>query len=223
MQEQNKLTRRRMLKMSLALGGYALSSPFSHLLAQQRLRRTPDQILGPFYPMMKPLDRDADLTILDGRTGRAKGQVIHLMGRVLNIHGNPVEGARVEIWQANAQGRYTHPDDSNPAPLDPNFQGYGVQVTDKQGRYRFKTIKPGAYPTAVEGWTRPPHIHFDVTGRTNQFVTQMYFDGEPLNDKDRLLQSAANTRMLVAKIMPPTKDFEPDSLIVNWDIILLSG
>jgi protocatechuate 3,4-dioxygenase, beta subunit len=223
MQEQNKLTRRRMLSMSLALGGYVLSSPLEHLLAQQRLRRTPDQILGPFYPMMKPLDRDADLTIINGRKERAKGQVIHLMGHVLNIQGNPVEGARVEIWQANAEGRYTHPDDSNPAPLDPNFHGYGVQVTDKNGGYRFKTIRPGAYPTAVEGWTRPPHIHFDVTGRTNQFVTQMYFAGESLNDKDRLLQSAANKEMLVASLMQPTKDFEPDSLVVNWDIVLLSG
>ena len=223
MQKQNKLTRRGMLSMSLALGGYALSSPFSHLSAQQRLRRTPDQILGPFYPIMKPLDQDADLTIINGRTGRAKGQVIHLMGRVLNTRGNPVEGARVEIWQANAQGRYTHPDDSNPAPLDPNFQGYGVQVTDREGRYRFKTIKPGAYPAAGGSWSRAPHVHFDVTGRANQFVTQMYFAGESLNDTDRFLRSAGNPQMLVAKLLPPTKDFEPDSLIVNWDIILLSG
>jgi protocatechuate 3,4-dioxygenase beta subunit len=212
-----------MLTMSLALGGYALSTPFSHLLAQQRLRRTPDQILGPFYPRIKPLDQDADLTIFKGMAGRAKGQVIHLMGRVLNIHGDPVEGARVEIWQANAQGRYTHPDDSNPAPLDPNFQGYSVQVTDKEGRYRFKTIKPGAYPAGGGSWTRAPHVHFEVTGRANQFVTQMYFDGEPLNDTDRFLQSAANRELLVAKIVPPTKGFEPDSLVANWDIILLSG
>ena len=223
MQEQNNLTRRRMLTMSLALGGYALSSSFSHLFAQQRLRRTPDQILGPFYPLEKPLDRDADLTTIKGRTGRAKGQFIHLMGRVLNVHGHPVVGARVEIWQANAQGRYTHPDDTRPVPLDPNFHGYGVQVTDKQGRYRFKTIKPGAYPAADGSWTRAPHIHFDVTGRANQFVTQMYFKGEPLNNTDRFLQSAGNPQMLVAKLLPPTKDFEPDSLVVNWDIVLLSG
>jgi protocatechuate 3,4-dioxygenase beta subunit len=223
MKEQNTLTRRRMLSMSLALGGYVLSSPLSPLLAQERLRRTPDQILGPFYPLLKPLDQDADLTTIDGRTGRAKGQVIHLAGRVLNTQGKPVAGARVEIWQANARGRYTHPDDSNPAPLDPNFQGYGVQVTDREGRYRFKTIKPGAYPAAGGAWARAPHIHFDVTGQSNQFVTQMYFDGEPLNGTDRFLQSAGNPQMLVAKLLPPTKDFEPDSLVVNWDIVLLSG
>ena len=212
-----------MLLLSFAFGGYALSSPFSHLLARQRLRRTPDQILGPFYPMIKPLNQDADLTTVKGRTGRAGGQVIHLTGRVLNIRGNPVEGARVEIWQANTRGRYAHPDDNNPAPPDPNFQGYGVQVTDEEGRYRFKTIKPGAYPAAGGSWTRAPHVHFDVMGRTNHFVTQMYFDGEPLNDSDRFLQSAGSPQMLVARLLPPTKDLEPDSLIVNWDIILLSG
>ena len=223
MQEQNMLTRRRMLTMSLALGGYALSPTFRPLLAQQRLRRTPDQVLGPFYPLIKPLDEDADLTIISGRTGRSKGQVIHLTGRVLNIQGKPVSGARVEVWQANAQGRYTHSSDSNSAPLDPNFQGYGAQVTDKEGRYRFKTIRPGAYPAAGGSWMRAPHIHFNVTGRVNQFVTQMYFDGEPLNDTDRFLQSAGNPQMLVAKLLPPSKNIEPDSLVVNWDIILLSG
>jgi protocatechuate 3,4-dioxygenase beta subunit len=223
MQEQNTLTRRRVLSMSLALGGYVLSAPLSPLLAQQRLRRTPDQILGPFYPVMKPLDQDADLTTVNGVTGRATGQVIHLMGRVLNIQGKPVAGARVEIWQANARGRYAHPDDSNRERLDPNFQGYGVQVTNEEGRYRFKTIKPGAYPAAGGSWTRAPHIHFGVTGRANQFVTQMYFDGEPLNDTDRFLQSAGNPQLLVAKLLAPTKDFEPDSLVLNWDIVLLSG
>jgi protocatechuate 3,4-dioxygenase beta subunit len=212
-----------MLLMSLAAGGYALTSPFGHLLAQQRLRRTPDQILGPFYPLIKPLDQDADLTTVNGKAGRAKGQVIHLMGRVRNLKGEPVAGARVEIWQANAQGRYTHPDDTNTAPLDPSFQSYSVQVTDKEGRYRFKTMKPGAYPAAGGSWMRAPHVHFRVTGRVNEFVTQMYFDGEPLNDTDRFLRSAGAPQMLIAKLSPPTKGFEPGSLVVNWDVILLSG
>ena len=100
------------------------------------------------------------------------------MGRFLNMKGEPIPGARVEIWQANTYGRYTHPGDTNPAPLDPNFEGYGVQITDAEGRYRFKTIKPGAYP-AAQGWTRPPHIHFKVETKTNWLVTQMYFYGEP--------------------------------------------
>jgi protocatechuate 3,4-dioxygenase beta subunit len=212
-----------MLSMSLAFGGYALSPPSARLLARQRLRRTPDQILGPFYPLIKPPDQDADLTAVSGKVGRAKGQVIRLTGRVLNLKGEPVAGARVEIWQASARGRYTHPDDTNPEQLDPNFHGYGAQVTDKEGRYRFKTIKPGAYPAAAGGWMRAPHVHFRVTGRANEFVTQMYFDGEPLNDTDRFLQSAGAPRMLVAKLSPPAKDSEPGSPVVNWDIILLSG
>jgi protocatechuate 3,4-dioxygenase, beta subunit len=219
MQEQNKLTRRRMLTMSLALGGYALSSRFSHLLAQQRLRRTPDQILGPFYPMMKPLDQDADLTIINGKTARAKGQIIHLTGRVLNLQGNPVAGAQVEIWQANMHGRYAHRVDNNPAPLDPNFQGYGVQETDKQGRFRFKTIKPGAYPSQSAGM-RTPHIHFQVTSGPTRLVTQMYFEGEKLNETDHFLQSAVNKELLVTKLLPPTRDLEPVSLIINWDIVI---
>ena len=222
MREHDKLTRRRLLAMSLGLGGYALSSAFHPLLARQRLRRTPDQIQGPFYPLVKPLDQDADLTIIAGKAGRAKGQVVHLTGRILNALGAPVEGARVEIWQANAQGRYTHPSDSNPAPLDPNFEGFGVQVTDKEGRYRFKTIKPGAYPRAVGGM-RAPHVHFQVTGRADELVTQMYFDGERLNDTDHYLQNAVNPQALVAKLSPPTRDLEADSLVVSWDIVLLSG
>lgn len=87
----------------------------------------------------------------------------------------------MELWQANAHGRYNHPSDPNPAPLDPNFEGFAVQYTDAEGRYRFRTIKPGAYPTGIENWWRPAHIHFDVTGRTDKLVTRMYFDGDPLS------------------------------------------
>lgn len=146
------------------------------------------------------------------------------MGRVLNAEGQPVRGARVELWQANSHGRHTHPSDRNPAPLDPNFEGYAVQTTDAEGRYRFKTIKPGAYPTNTPGWVRPPHLHFDVTGKVNRLVTQMYFPGEPLNDKDLLLQNLRNNREgAIAKVLPPTADVEPESLLVVWDIVLDKG
>src|SRR3989304_223777 len=103
---------------------------------------TPEQAQGPFYPVTKPLDRDADLTVVNGKPGKAQGQVIQVMGRVFNAKGAPVRGAQVEIWQANTFGRYTHPQDSNPAPLDPNFQGYGAQATDASGQYQFRTVKP---------------------------------------------------------------------------------
>jgi protocatechuate 3,4-dioxygenase beta subunit len=189
----------------------------------QTLKRTPGEILGPFYPVLKRPEPTGDLTVIPGKTGRATGQPIHVMGRVLNAQGDPVRGARVELWQANAHGRYTHPSDTNPAPLDPNFEGFAVQTTDGEGRYRFKSIKPGAYP-ANPNWMRPPHLHFEVTGKINRTITQMYFPGEPLNDKDLLLQNLRQNREgAIAKVLPPTSDVEPDSLLVVWDIVLDKG
>jgi protocatechuate 3,4-dioxygenase beta subunit len=136
------------------------------------------------------------------------------MGRVLNGDGAPVAGARVEIWQANTHGRYTHPYDTNAAPLDPNFEGYGVQVTDAEGRYRFKTIKPGAYPV-TEDWSRPPHIHFDVTGRVGRMVSQMY------NDVDPLLLESGGPELLIAHYEPTgAAGAGPDDLVTTWDIML---
>ena len=219
---EKSISRRRVLGMSLAVGGLTLSGAASSVLAQA-LKRTPGEILGPFYPVLKPLDQDADLTILSGKSARAQGQVLQLMGRVLNLNGEPVPGARVEIWQANTHGRYDHPSDRNPAPLDHNFEGFAVQFTDAEGRYRFKTIKPGAYP-ATPDWMRPPHVHFEVIGKSNRLVTQMYFPGEPLNEKDLLLQGLrANKEGAIAKLLAPTKDVEPDSLIALWDIVLDKG
>ena len=179
--------------------------------------------MGPFYPLTKPLDRGSDLTRLPGKPGRAEGQIIHLMGRVLDLKGDPVAGARVEIWQANAHGRYVHESDYNPAPVDPNFEGFGVQVTDREGRYCFTTIKPYGYPTNIPGWQRPPHIHFDVTGKIDKLVTQMYFEGDPLNEKDRILQSSWAQERLIAKLLPPTKEVEPESLLAVWDIVIPRG
>jgi protocatechuate 3,4-dioxygenase, beta subunit len=216
------VSRRHMLGLALGAGGLAVSGRFGAAFAEA-LKRTPGEILGPFYPVIKRVDQGADLTVTAGRPGRAAGQVIHVMGRVLNVEGQPVRAARVELWQANSYGRYTHPSDTNPAPLDPNFEGFAVQNTDAEGRYRFKTIKPGAYPATAD-WMRPPHLHFDVTGKINRLVTQMYFPGEALNDKDVLLQQLRNNRDgAIAKVLPPTADLEPDSRIVVWDIVLDKG
>jgi protocatechuate 3,4-dioxygenase beta subunit len=216
------VSRRAVLGMAAAISGLSVAGRVGSVCAQG-LKRTPGEILGPFYPVVKPLDQDADLTTIAGRPGRAAGQVIHLMGRVLDLQGRPVQGAKVEIWHANTHGRYTHPSDTNPAPLDPNFEGFAVQTTDSEGRYRFKTIKPGAYP-ANPNWMRPPHVHFEVTGRINRIVTQMYFPGEPLNDKDLLLRNIrSNQEGLIAKVLPPPADVEPDSLIVVWDLVLDKG
>ncbi len=217
------LSRRQLLQASIALGSLGLTSPVTLAWAQAPLRRTPEQVLGPFYPVVGTVDRGSDLTRIPGKPGQAQGQVIYLVGRVLNTRGEPVSGARVDIWQANAHGRYVHPGDPNAAPLDPNFEGHGVQLTDGEGRFRFKTIKPGAYPTGEGDWIRPPHIHFDVTGRVNRLVTQMYFDGDPLNEKDRLRQSVMCKDCLTAKVMPPTREMEADALIAVWDIVLRRG
>jgi protocatechuate 3,4-dioxygenase, beta subunit len=214
----NRFSRRRILQATGVLASVAAL----RTAAAESLRRTPTQVLGPFYPLDKPLDSDADLTIVKGGKGRAAGQVIHVMGRVLSAAGTPVKGARIEVWQANTHGRYSHPSDRNDAPLDPNFQGYAQLTTDADGRYRFKTIKPAGYPAGSV--LRPAHIHFDVAGKVNRLVTQMYFPGDPRNEDDVVLGTAAEfKKLLVADVGPPTDDLEPDSLLARWDIVLESG
>jgi protocatechuate 3,4-dioxygenase beta subunit len=215
-------SRREVLKRMGVLGAAAFALPWRSVIAQQRTMPTPDQILGPFYPVRKPVDGGTDLTRLPGAEGPAQGELIYVMGRVLNMKGEPVRAAQLEIWQANARGRYTHPSDGNPAPLDPNFQGYAQLRTDAEGRYRFKTVKPGAYPVGGD-WIRPPHIHFDVHGDVNRLVTQMYFAGEALNEKDPLLQGSWAKESLIAKVLPPTAQEEADARLVVWDIVLIQG
>jgi protocatechuate 3,4-dioxygenase, beta subunit len=214
-------TRRDMLILSAGAVAAAAAPP-GLAVAQTQLSRTPDQILGPFYPFMKSPDPSGDLTHLPGKPGRAEGEILHVMGRVLNLAGEPVKGAKVEIWQANALGRYTHPSDTSNVPVDPNFDGFGVATTDGEGRYRFKTIKPGAYQTGPGNW-RPAHIHFDVTARADRLVTQMYFAGDPYNDQDRWLQSARRKDLLVVTPQPPPKELEPESKLAIFDIVLLRG
>jgi len=177
--------------------------------------------LGPFYPVGE-LPQSADLTTVPGRSGRAEGQVLNVMGRVLNLSGEPVRNARIEVWQANANGRYSHPSDTNPAPLDPNFEGAALLTTDQDGRYRFKTVKPAAYP-AGPNLIRPSHIHFQVTGRQDRLVTQLYFEGDPYNATDPFLNSAPVKNILITKMLDPSPEFEPGSKMVLWDIVLYKG
>jgi protocatechuate 3,4-dioxygenase, beta subunit len=217
------LGRREILMMSAVLAGAGAVLP-SRLAASEALQRTPPQILGPFYPLAE-LPQTADLTRVSGRSGRAEGQLLNVMGRVLNLAGEPVRNARVEVWQANAHGRYTHPSDPNPAPLDPNFEGSAVLTTDSEGRYRFKTIKPAAYP-AGPNQMRPAHIHFQISGRQDRLVTQMYFENDPYNKTDSFLNSvggAERQALLVKKLLDPSPDFEPDSKMAIFDIVLYRG
>ena len=215
------LGRREILKMSAVLAGSSVIFSTKLAAAEAALQRTPGQILGPFYPLGE-LAQNSDLTRISGRSGRAEGQVLNVMGRVLNLSGEPVRNAKVEVWQANTYGRYAHPSDPNPAPLDPNFDGAAILTTDSEGRYRFKTIKPTAYP-AGPNMMRPAHIHFQVTGRQDRLVTQMYFENDPYNAVDPFLNSAARKELLVTKLLAPSPEFEPDSKIVVFDIVVYKG
>lgn len=213
-------TRRSFLELGLLAGVMTVCSPES--LAQTGTPTTPSTILGPYYPVIRPVERDTDLTRLRGHRSRAKGQIVHVAGRILNQHGEPLRGARVELWQANAAGRYNHRSDPNPAPLDPDFQGYGVQLADREGRFRFTTIKPGPYP--FDGGTRAPHLHFQVTGEAERRVTQMFFAGEVLNAQDQVLQSVPRRReSMVAQLLAAPPDEDPDSWLIQWDIVLRRG
>lgn len=144
---------------------------------------------------------DADLTL--GRPGEPIGERILVEGKVIDSHGHPVVGQLIEIWQANAAGRYVHKRDQHPAPLDPNFVGAGRCLTATDGSYRFTTIKPGPYPwrNHLNAW-RPAHIHFSLFGTqfTQRLVTQMYFPADPLFDLDPIFQSivdrAARERLI---------------------------
>ncbi|HET7339566.1 MAG TPA: protocatechuate 3,4-dioxygenase subunit beta [Candidatus Dormibacteraeota bacterium] len=193
----------------------------------QRLVRLPEEWFetsaGPVFGRIPISPSDSDLT--RQHAGDPLGERIIVGGQVLDSDGRPVSGAIVEVWQANAAGRYIDPADEHPAPIDPNFTGAGRCLTDEQGRYRFVTIKPGAYPWAnhLNAW-RPAHIHFSVFGPTigSRLVTQMYFPGDPLLAMDPILQSVPDQRgreMLVAK-------FDLDSTVpiwalgYRWDIVV---
>jgi protocatechuate 3,4-dioxygenase, beta subunit len=215
------LSRRRFVAIApLAMGALAggLPSPVSGQSAAPR--ETADLVTGPYYPLVKPRDTDADLTVVRGRHGRAAGQVVHLGGHVMNLRGEPVRNAPIEVWQANARGRYTHPSDPNrELPLDPEFEGYARLRTDRDGRYRITTIKPGPYPTA-RGDMRAPHIHFQIDGRTDRKVTQLFFPGERLNELDRHLNSVRRPETLLASLTSPSGASE---IVAEWNIILTRG
>jgi protocatechuate 3,4-dioxygenase beta subunit len=187
MNKTNKFSRRSILT---AGAGIAASAVTATVVAMPR-EPTPANPEGPFYPKHQQVDKDNDLTLIEGHTERAKGQVIRVTGQVLDDQGQPVEGALVDIWQANSYGRYHHEDDPATAPEDPNFQGWCMVKTDAEGRYAFTTIKPKFYKVE-ENWSRPPHIHYKVSRRGyHEITTQMYFAGEALNETDSLLNSVA--------------------------------
>ena len=160
-----------------------------------RAPHTPTELGGPVYGHESVAPGDSDLTT--GHAGAPIGERILVTGRVLDEDGRPVPHTLVEIWQANAAGRYRHPNDRHDAPLDPGFTGAGRAVTDASGAYRFTTIKPGAYPwrNHHNAW-RPAHIHFSLLGPSflARLVTQMYFPGDPLLALDPIYRAIPDPR-----------------------------
>jgi protocatechuate 3,4-dioxygenase beta subunit len=213
----------------LGAGAGAAAGFLAHRLGAETPRApcaeaTAEQTIGPYYPTHDRPDEDPDLTRVKGRPGRAQGDIILVQGRVLDEACQPVSGALVEIWQANTHGRYDHEKDAgNPRPLDPNFQSWAEMPTDAEGRFRFTTIKPGSYPVGDDGWIRPPHIHFRVSRRGyHDLVTQMYFDGETLNDPDRIRRELSSEQQAAVTVAFAPAPAEPGSRIGVFDIRLRS-
>ena len=178
---------------------------------------------GPVFGEDTISEGDGDLT--SHHAGEPLGERIVVSGRVTDEDGRPMKGALIEVWQANAAGRYHHEVDQHPAPLDPNFSGGGRVLTDDDGNYRFVTVKPGSYPWGNhENAWRPAHIHFSVFGRafTQRLITQMYFPGDPLFEFDPIFHSVRDQKareLLVSRfdLASTTPDW---ALGYRWNIVL---
>ena len=199
-------------KLMLGLSGLIAAGASGTVAA---LMPTPRQSSGPFYPVSLPLDDDNNLTEVAGKSGKANGIISDVSGRIVDINGNPLRDLRIEIWQCDANGRYRHPREIASRPLDENFQGHGFTITNAQGLYRFRTIRPVPYPG------RTPHIHIAVfPAGENPFVTQLYIAGENSNETDFLyIDVPVDKRHLV------TAEFKPSTAAgaeqqASFDIIL---
>ncbi len=184
---------------------------------------TRSELTGPREQAAKLALLGADIA---GRgAGQAIGQLIHVRLKVVDEDGAPVGGTMVEMWQANAAGRYIHPNDDDHAPVDPHFYGAARVLTDESGAVEIRTVKPGAYPVPDSNhWWRPPHIHFSVWGKVwlSRLVTQMFFPGEPLNAPDRILNAVpdgAARESLVCRAAP-TSEGPPNALVFEHRIVV---
>ena len=203
---------RRRRKLMLAMSGLIAAGASGTVAA---LMPTPRQSAGPFYPETLPLDDDNNLTEVAGKTGKAKGIISDVNGRIMDINGKPLRDLRIEIWQCDANGRYRHPRENASRPLDENFQGHGFTVTNAEGLYRFRTIRPVPYPG------RTPHIHVAVfPADEDPFITQLYIAGEERNETDFLYNYIpSNKRHLVTAQFEASTTRGADQQ-ASFDIIL---
>jgi protocatechuate 3,4-dioxygenase beta subunit len=217
-------------------GDASIFPPYLYAAYRSTLARAPklplvdvpltlSELTGPGPVISAVTPEDADLTRNAGTGGEAIGQRIIVTGRVIDMQGNPVPHTLIEVWQANAAGRYIHQRDQWPGPLDPNFLGIGRCLTDAAGVYRFLTVRPGAYPwkNHPNAW-RPAHIHFSLLGPSwsSRLVTQMYFAGDPLLALDPIFSAVpsevAQRRLIAAYAHDVTE--EEWALGWRWDIVL---
>ena len=178
---------------------------------------TPSQTEGPFYPTAFPADIDNDLVQVRGQAARALGTVLHLEGRVLDLDGQPADGALVEIWQCDARGLYDHPRQPGRERRDSAFQGYGRMRVAADGRYSFRTLKPVAYPG------RTPHIHVKVASPAGRMLTsQFYVAGEPANDGDGVFRAIRDPRQraLVEMKLVAAPGLEAGAFAATRDIVV---
>lgn len=204
---------------------YKTSVPRSPRQAPLSLQGSMSEITGPTFGHGDIAPLDNDLVKNYAKTGDPVGERIIVHGRVLDENGRPVPNTLVEIWQANAGGRYRHKKDTYLAPIDPNFGGCGRTLTDENGHYFFRTVKPGAYPWRnwVNSW-RPAHIHVSVFGTAfaQRLITQMYFEGDPLIAKCPIVQTIPDARAIEQLIAPLDMNaaIPLDSLAYKFDIVL---
>lgn len=209
---RHAMSRRVFAGAGLASAGLVLASGARALGDRPETAESP---MGPFYPITHPADSDSDLTWLKGHAKRAIGQVIEISGRVFDVHGNPIQGATLELWQANAAGRYDHPSDVSKALLDPNFQGYASLRTDSAGAWRIVTIKPGGYDSPIGH--RPPHIHFDARGLKHRNVLQLYFPEEAAGNAGDSLYKELGAQAATSVAARDAANLNK----YTWDIVLL--
>jgi protocatechuate 3,4-dioxygenase beta subunit len=181
---------------------------FTRNPSQPLIRRplTLSELTGPTGLERRVKTGDGDLSSSVAGGQRAMGQLISVSGRVMDEDGTPLAGAVIELWQANSAGKYVHELDRHEAPIDSNFTGQGCIVTDAEGQYQCRSIKPGAYPVMEsDWWWRPPHIHFSIFGPSwmDRFITQVFFPGEPLNETDLLFNGVPDPEARQRLLLQP--------------------